>query len=77
LGVARGLGAPVTSRGGGTSVAGNAVGTGVVLDWARHVNRVLDVGPEARTARGEPGVGMAVLQGAAAPHGLRFGPDPS
>ncbi|WP_374232815.1 FAD-binding and (Fe-S)-binding domain-containing protein [Cellulomonas sp. ACRRI] len=77
LDVARGLGAPVTSRGGGTSVAGNAVGTGVVLDWSRHVNRVLDVDPEARTARVEPGVVMAMLQKAAAPHGLRFGPDPS
>jgi FAD/FMN-containing dehydrogenase/Fe-S oxidoreductase len=77
LEVARGLGAPVTSRGGGTSVAGNAVGTGVVLDWSRHVNRVLDVDPVTRTARVEPGVVMAMLQKAAAPHGLRFGPDPS
>jgi ferredoxin len=41
------------------------------------VNRVLDVDPEARTARVEPGVVMAMLQKAAAPHGLRFGPDPS
>ncbi len=77
LEVARGLGAPVTSRGGGTSVAGNAVGTGVVLDWSRHVNRVLDVDPASGTARVEPGVVMATLQRAAAPHGLRFGPDPS
>lgn len=77
LEVARGLGAPVTSRGGGTSVAGNAVGTGVVLDWSRHVNRVLDVDPGTATARVEPGVVMAMLQRAAAPHGLRFGPDPS
>ncbi len=77
LDVARGLGVPVTSRGGGTSVAGNAVGTGLVLDWSRHVNRVLDIDPDARTARVEPGVVMAVLQRAAAPHGLRFGPDPS
>jgi len=77
LEVARGLGAPVTSRGGGTSVAGNAVGTGVVLDWSRHVNRVLDVDPGTGTARVEPGVVMAALQRAAAPHGLRFGPDPS
>jgi FAD/FMN-containing dehydrogenase/Fe-S oxidoreductase len=77
LDVARRLGVPVTSRGGGTSVAGNAVGTGVVLDWSRHVNRVLDVDPGTATARVEPGVVMAMLQKAAAPHGLRFGPDPS
>jgi FAD/FMN-containing dehydrogenase/Fe-S oxidoreductase len=77
LAVARDHGVPITSRGGGTSVAGNAVGTGVVLDFSRHVNRILEIDPEARTARIEPGVVMAALQKAAAPHGLRFGPDPS
>lgn len=77
LEVTRSLGVPLTARGGGTSVAGNAVGTGVVLDFSRHVNRILDIDPAARTARIEPGVVMASLQKAAAPHGLRFGPDPS
>jgi len=77
LAVAREAGAPVTARGAGTSVAGNSVGPGVVLDFSRHVNRILEVDPEARTARVEPGVVMAALQQAAAPHGLRFGPDPS
>lgn len=77
LDVTREAGVPLTSRGGGTSVAGNAVGTGVVLDFSRHVNRVLAIDPEARTARVEPGVVMAELQRQAAPHGLRFGPDPS
>jgi FAD/FMN-containing dehydrogenase len=77
LAVARDHGVPITSRGGGTSVAGNAVGTGVVLDFSRHVNRILEIDPEARTARIEPGVVMAALQKSAAPHGLRFGPDPS
>lgn len=67
---ARGLGIPVTSRGGGTSVAGNAVGTGLVLDWSRHVNRVHEIDPEAGTARVDPGVVMAMLQRQAAPHGL-------
>lgn len=77
LAVAREARAPVTARGAGTSVAGNSVGPGVVLDFSRHVNRILEVDPEARTARVEPGVVMAALQQAAAPHGLRFGPDPS
>ena len=77
LSVARETGTPLTSRGGGTSVAGNAVGTGIVLDFSRHVNRVLEIDPEVRTARVEPGVIMSHLQQAAAPHGLRFGPDPS
>ena len=77
LDVARAAGVPVTSRGGGTSVAGNAIGTGVVIDLSRHVNRVLEIDAEARTARVEPGVILTDLQEAAAPHGLRFGPDPS
>nr|WP_315097898.1 FAD-binding and (Fe-S)-binding domain-containing protein [uncultured Cellulomonas sp.] len=77
LEVTRSLGVPLTARGGGTSVAGNAVGTAVVLDFSRHVNRILEIDPAAQTARVEPGVVMAALQKAAAPHGLRFGPDPS
>ncbi|WP_438822227.1 FAD-binding and (Fe-S)-binding domain-containing protein [Kineococcus terrestris] len=75
--VCRELGVPFTSRGAGTSVAGNAVGTGVVLDFSRHLHRVLEVDPAAMTALVEPGVVLDDLQRAAAPHGLRFGPDPS
>ncbi len=77
LAAARDAGIPVTMRGGGTSVAGNAIGTGLVLDTSRYMNRVLSVDPTARTARVEPGAVLATLQRAAAPHGLRFGPDPS
>lgn len=68
---------PLTARGAGTSVAGNAIGPGWVIDFSRHLNRVIDIDPVARTARVQPGVVMADLQRAAAPHGLRFGPDPS
>ncbi len=77
LAVARDAGVPITTRGGGTSVAGNAVGPGLVLDLSRNLGRILEIDPEARTARIEPGVIMSSLQRAAAPHGLRFGPDPS
>ncbi|GHE14039.1 lactate dehydrogenase [Klenkia taihuensis] len=70
-------GVPVTPRGGGTSCAGNAIGPGLVLDLSRHLDRVLAVDPEARTATVQPGVVLTDLQAAAAPHGLRFGPDPS
>ncbi|MBF4162440.1 FAD-binding and (Fe-S)-binding domain-containing protein [Nocardioides acrostichi] len=77
LAVAREAGVPLTMRGAGTSIAGNAVGAGIVVDTARHLNRVLAVDPEAGTAVVEPGVVHADLQRAAAPHGLRFGPDPS
>ncbi|HJQ03401.1 MAG TPA: FAD-linked oxidase C-terminal domain-containing protein [Jatrophihabitans sp.] len=77
LEVARGTGTPVTSRGAGTSCAGNAVGPGMVLDFSRHLNRLIELDPQAQTAIVQPGMIMADLQRAAAPHGLRFGPDPS
>jgi FAD/FMN-containing dehydrogenase/Fe-S oxidoreductase len=75
--VARGTGTPLTMRGGGTSVAGNAVGPGIVLDTSRHLHRILGIDPEARTARVEPGVVLSSLEAIARPYGLRFGPDPS
>src|ERR687889_118006 len=77
LAVCRELGVPLTARGAGTSIAGNAVGPGVVLDTSRYLSRVHSVDPEARTAVVDPGVVQASLQAAARPHGLRFGPDPS
>jgi FAD/FMN-containing dehydrogenase/Fe-S oxidoreductase len=70
-------GAPVTMRGGGTSVAGNAIGPGVLVDTARHLNAILDVDVAARSAVVQPGVILGVLNGALAPHRLRVGPDPS
>ncbi|BDZ42582.1 hypothetical protein GCM10025865_18810 [Paraoerskovia sediminicola] len=73
----RELGLPLTVRGGGTSTAGNSIGPGVVLDTSRHLDTVLEVDAEAATARVQPGVVMSALQKVAAPHGLRFGPDPS
>ncbi len=77
LAAARAAAVPVTTRGAGTSCAGNAVGPGLVLDTARHLNQVLCIDPETRTARVQPGVVQSELQAAAAPYGLRFGPDPS
>ncbi|WP_127784380.1 FAD-binding and (Fe-S)-binding domain-containing protein [Rhodococcus sp. X156] len=77
LAVCRESGVPLTARGAGTSIAGNAVGAGVVLDFSRHLGAVLDVDAEARTAVVQPGVVQAELQRVVAPHGLRFGPDPS
>ncbi|MFJ2607902.1 FAD-binding and (Fe-S)-binding domain-containing protein [Streptomyces sp. NPDC087425] len=73
----RETGVPLTARGGGTSMAGNAVGPGVVLDLSRSMHRVLEIDPAARTARVEAGTVLDTLRTAAAPHGLTFGPDPS
>ena len=65
-----------TLRGGGTSMAGNAIG-GVVIDASRHVNASSDIDPAAGTAVVEPGVVLTDLLAAAQPHGLTFGADPS
>lgn len=75
--LARAHGVPLTARGGGTSCASNAIGPGLVLDFSRHMNHVISIDPEARTATVEPGCVGSTLQAAAAKHGLRFGPDPS
>jgi FAD/FMN-containing dehydrogenase len=75
--VCRATGVPFTARGAGTSIAGNAVGPGVVADLRRHLHKIIEIDPDARTARVQPGLVLDALQAAARPHGLRFGPDPS
>ncbi len=77
LAVSRESGVPITSRGGGTSVAGNAIGTGIVIDFARHLNKVVQIDGASGTALVEPGVIVSSLQKEVLPLGLRFGPDPS
>ena len=67
----------VTSRGGGTSVAGNAIGEGLIIDTSRHFNRILSIDPAARTATVQPGVICDQLRRAATEFGLTYGPDPS
>ncbi len=70
-------GIPLTSRGAGTGIAGGALGSGVVVDLSRHLDQILDIDVEGRTAVVQPGVVLDDLQKRAAPHRLRFGPDPS
>ncbi|MFJ3977965.1 FAD-binding and (Fe-S)-binding domain-containing protein [Streptomyces sp. NPDC090021] len=77
LQVCAGAGVPVVPRGGGTSIAGQATGTGVVLDLTRHMNGLLSVDPAARTAVVQPGLVLDRLREAVRPYGLTFGPDPS
>jgi len=77
LDASRATGVPLTMRGAGTSIAGNAVGPGIVVDTSRYLNRVLAIDAEAGTAVVEPGTVHATLQRAALAQGLRFGPDPS
>lgn len=76
--VARDLGAPIVPRGAGTGLSGGAVPTeGGVVVATNRMRRIVSLHPEGRRARVEPGVVNAALGRAAAPHGLRFAPDPS
>lgn len=78
LALCRRYGVPVVARGAGTSIGGQAIGPGaMVLDFRRHLGSVLEIDPQARTARVQPGTVLDDLQRAARPYGLRFGPDPS
>jgi len=70
-------GLPVLSRGGGTSLAGQTCNTAVVLDFSRHMNQILQIDLEGRTATVEPGVVLDDLRDALTADGLTFGPDPA
>jgi FAD/FMN-containing dehydrogenase/Fe-S oxidoreductase len=75
--IAARYGVPITPRGGGTSQAGQSIGAGLVLDTSKHLNRVLEINPDERWARVEPGVVLDDLNAALRPHQLRFAPDVS
>lgn len=77
LATCREYGVPVVARGAGTSIAGQATGVGVVLDFTRHMNRIEAVDPGSGTALVQPGVILDRLRDRAAEYGLTFGPDPS
>jgi FAD/FMN-containing dehydrogenase/Fe-S oxidoreductase len=66
---------PITPRGAGTSLEGQAIGPGLVIDCSRHLNRVLSVDQEAETATVEPGIVQDALRSALRPYGLVLGPD--
>ncbi len=68
---------PITPRGGGTSLSGQSIGPGVVLDCSKYLNNVLDIDAAGRTARVQPGVVLDQLNRALAPHNLLFGPEVS
>jgi FAD/FMN-containing dehydrogenase/Fe-S oxidoreductase len=76
VGLAVEAGVPVTMRGAGTSIAGNAIGSGVVIE-TRRLDRILGIDPDARTATVQPGVVLGDLNTRLARHRLRIGPDPS
>src|SRR6185312_14203311 len=70
-------GAPLLSRGGGTSLAGQTCNVAVVVDYSKYLNRIIAFNPEGRQATVEPGCVLDDLRDAAERHHLTFGPDPS
>ena len=75
--VCRENGAPVLSRGGGTSLAGQCVNTAIVIDWTKYCHRLVSFDKAARTAIVQPGMALDKVNDALAPHGLMVGPKPS
>jgi len=74
---ARSVKSSVIPRGGGTSLAGQVVGPGIVLDVSKYMTRILEFNPEERWVVVEPGVILAELNRFLEPHGLQFGPETS
>jgi FAD/FMN-containing dehydrogenase/Fe-S oxidoreductase len=71
-------GAPILSRGGGTGLAGQTTNVAVVIDFSKYLNRIIEIDPERRVARVQPGLILDHLRNEAErEHGLTFGPDPS
>ena len=68
---------PVLPRGGGSSLAGQAVGHAVILDFSPYINQVIEINEAARTVRTQPGITLGKLNNTLAPNGLMYGPDPA
>ncbi len=68
---------PLLARASGSSLAGQAVNEALVIDMSRHLDRVIEIDPEAQRVRVEPGIVLDRLNRRLRAHGLQFGPDPA
>ncbi len=75
--VCRRHGAPIGARGCGTGLAGQTVNEAVMFDFSKYMNKIIELDPERRLARVQPGVVLDWLRDAAEEHALTFGPDPA
>jgi FAD/FMN-containing dehydrogenase/Fe-S oxidoreductase len=73
----RELGAPVLSRGGGTSLSGQCCNVAVVMDFSKYMHSILELDPAQKFARVQPGIVLDRLRDAAEVHDLTFAPDPA
>ena len=77
IATARKFGAPILSRGGGTSLAGQCCNVAVVMDMSKYFNALVQIDPQQRLATVRPGIVLDNVRDAAKKHGLTFGPDPA
>ena len=77
IAVCRHFGAPLLSRAGGTSLAGQCCNTAVIIDWSKYLNRIVELNIQDRYARVQPGTICDDVVNAARPHKLTYGPDPA
>jgi FAD/FMN-containing dehydrogenase len=77
LATCREHGAPILSRGGGTSLAGQCCNAAVVMDFSKYLAQILEIDPARKLARVQPGVILDHLRNAAEKHHLTFAPDPA
>src|SRR5581483_10201556 len=75
--LARKFGAPILARGGGTSLAGQCCNVAVVMDFSKYMNHILELDPQKKFARVQPGIVLDDLRNEAEKHGLTFGPAPA
>jgi FAD/FMN-containing dehydrogenase/Fe-S oxidoreductase len=73
----RNFDAPIILRGGGTSLAGQGCNVAVLIDFSKYLNRIVELDPQRKIARVEPGCVLDDLRGAAEKYQLTFGPDPA
>src|SRR6185437_12816275 len=73
----RRFGAPILGRGAGTSLCGQSCNVAVIMDFSKYMNRILELDPDKKRARVQPGVVLDWLRDAAEEHHLTFPPDPS
>ena len=66
---------PIIPRGGGTSLVGQSIGAGIVLDCSKYLHQVLEVNQEEKWARVQPGVVLDQINDHVKELGLFFGPD--
>ena len=69
------LNIPVIPRGGGTGLAGQTVGKGLIIDFSKYLNEIIELNVEERWVRVRPGVVLDELNHYLKPHGLHFAPD--